>query len=126
MHPIVKRARPAVAIAACLAAAGLLGGCGGQPDPGKASAQRGHDLIVGNGCGSCHRIGGVERARGDVGPSLTEFQRKPQIAGRLANNPREVVRWLLNPQAIDPTTLMPNLGLTPKQARDITNYLYTQ
>ena len=114
------------ALTACLAAAGLLGGCGGQPDPVKASAERGHDLIVQNGCATCHRIGGVERANGDVGPSLRNFQTNPRIAGRLPNNPNEVVRWLLNPQAIDPTTIMPNLGLTPGQARDIANYLYTQ
>lgn len=114
------------ALTACVAAAGLLGGCGGQPDPVKASAERGHDLIVQNGCGTCHRIGGVERANGDVGPSLRKFQANPRLAGRLPNNPNEVVRWLLNPQAIDPTTIMPNLGLTPGQARDIANYLYTQ
>lgn len=113
-------------MAACLAGAGLLGGCGSGADPVKASAERGHDLIVENGCGSCHRIGGVERAKGEVGPSLTEFPAKPQIAGRLANNPDEVVRWLLNPQAVDPPTVMPNLGLTPEQARDIANYLYSQ
>ena len=114
------------ALTACVAAAGLLGGCGDQPDPMKASAERGHELIVQNGCGSCHRIGGVERARGDVGPSLETFRGKPQIAGRLPNDPDQVARWLLNPQAIDPTTIMPNLGLTPEQARDITNYLHTQ
>lgn len=115
------------ALAACLAAAGLLGGCGSQSDrQAKASAERGHDLIVENGCGSCHRIGGIERAKGDIGPSLETFQAKPQIAGRLPNNPDETVRWLLNPQATDPTTAMPNLGLTPEQARDIATYLYTQ
>ncbi len=114
------------AVTACLAASGLLGGCGGQPEPVKASAERGHDLIVHNGCGSCHRIGGVERANGDVGPSLRDFQANPRLAGRLPNNPDETVRWLLNPQAIDPTTIMPNLGLTPGQARDIANYLYSQ
>ncbi len=118
--------RRAAAVAACLAGAGLLGGCGSGSDPVKASAERGHDLIVENGCGSCHRIGGVERAKGEVGPSLREFPAKPQIAGRLANNPDEVVRWLLNPQAVDPPTVMPNLGLTPEQARDIANYLYSQ
>lgn len=122
----MRRSRRTAAVTACLATAGLLGGCGSQPDPQRASAERGHDLIVENGCGSCHRIGGVERARGDVGPSLKTFQAKPQIAGRLPNNPDETVRWLLNPQAIDPTTAMPNLGLTPEQARDITTYLYTQ
>ncbi len=120
------RARTA-AVTACLAAAGLLGGCGSQSDAqSKASAERGHDLIVRNGCGTCHRIGGVERAHGDVGPSLRKFQTDPRIAGRLPNKPDEVVRWLLNPQAIDPTTIMPNLGLRPEQARDIANYLYIQ
>ncbi len=114
------------AVTACLAAAGLLGACGGQSDPQKASAERGHDLIVHNGCGTCHRIGGVERANGDVGPSLRNFPANPRLAGRLPNNPDETVRWLMNPQAIDPTTVMPNLRLTPGQARDIANYLYTQ
>ena len=117
----------AAAVTVCLATAGLLGGCGGESEPlPKASSERGHDLIVAHGCGSCHRIGGVERANGDVGPSLRRFQQDHLIAGRLPNNPDEVVRWLLNPQAIDPTTPMPNLGLTPEQARDVASYLYTQ
>jgi cytochrome c len=113
--------------AAVLGLAFASGGCGEERDPlPGASAQRGHDLIVDNGCGMCHTIGGVELARGDVGPKLTNFRRKRLIAGKLPNRPEAVVRWLLDPQAVDPGTLMPNLRLTPEQARDIADYLYTQ
>lgn len=123
----MSRAGRAAAVAVCVAVAGLLAGCGSQYEAlPKANAERGRQLIVANGCGSCHRIGGVERANGDVGPSLRRFQRNALIAGEVPNKPDEVVRWLLNPQAIDPQTLMPNLRLTPDQARDIANYLYTQ
>jgi cytochrome c len=119
--------RATAAAASCLAGASLLGACGAERGPvPRASAERGHVLIVENGCGTCHTIGGVERATGDVGPRLTQFKRKRRIAGRLPNTPDAVVRWLLDPQAVDPSTLMPNLGLTPEQARDIAEYLYTQ
>jgi len=124
----MRRARVRVVGAACsLAAAALAAGCGSaRPQPPQAAAERGHELIVKNGCGSCHTIGGVERADGDVGPKLVDFRRKRRIAGKLPNRPAAVVRWLLDPQAVDPTTLMPNLHLTPQQARDIADYLYTQ
>jgi cytochrome c1 len=35
------------------------------------------------------------------------------------------VRWLVNPQAVEPATAMPNLGLSQEQAQDIAAYLYT-
>jgi cytochrome c len=124
---VIGRRRAATVAASCLAGATLLGGCGSERGPlPKASAERGHDLIVENGCGTCHTIGGVERANGDVGPRLTDFKRKRRIAGRLPNTPDAVVRWLLDPPAVDPPTLMPDLDLTPEQARDIAAYLYTQ
>lgn len=120
------RARAGVA-AACVALVAASAGCGSEPRaPREAAAERGHDLIVENGCGTCHTIGGVERADGDVGPRLVDFRRKRRIAGRLPNDPDAVVRWLLDPQAVKPNTLMPNLRLTPQQARDIAAYLYTQ
>ena len=113
----------ALALALAAAAAGCGGGEGGVPG---GSAERGRQLIAENGCGSCHRIAGIEQATGDVGPRLTDFRAKRRIARRLPNNPESVVRWLLNPQAVKPNTLMPNLRLTPEQARDIADYLYTQ
>jgi cytochrome c1 len=36
-----------------------------------------------------------------------------------------LILWLQNPQAVEPGTVMPNLGLTEIEARDIAAYLYT-
>jgi len=47
------------------------------------------------------------------------------IAGELPNVPDNLVRWIMNPPAIEPGTAMPDLGLSKQQARDIAAYLYT-
>jgi cytochrome c len=114
-------------LAASLAAgAALLGGCGeGGPVP-NASAERGRALIKQHGCGTCHTIGGIDGANGKVGPPLTNFDDNRLIAGQLPNRPENVVRWILEPRRFDPQTVMPDLGLTPEQARDIAEYFYTQ
>jgi cytochrome c1 len=90
----------------------------GNPHEGKK-------LIVSYGCGACHTIPGVYTARGLVGPPLYFYGRRTMIAGELPNQPGNLVRWLMNPPAIEPETAMPNLGLSEQQARDISAYLYT-
>jgi cytochrome c len=108
--------------------AGLLIACGSSssPLPG-ASADRGHAAIESIGCGSCHRISGVEGADGTVGPSLVNIQARRYIAGgRLANTPANAVRWIEHPQRIQPGGIMPDLGLGAGQAADIVAYLYGQ
>lgn len=109
-----------------VAAAALAGGCGEEGPIRNASAERGRALIEQNGCGTCHTIGGVDGANGKVGPPLTNFDDNRLIAGELPNRPENVVRWLLEPRAFDPQTVMPDVGLTPEQARAIADYLYTQ
>lgn len=99
----------------------LLAGCGGAGRP-----KTGHDLIVEYGCGACHTIGGVDNADAHVGPPLTHFKRGHTIAGRLPRTFADTVGWLLNPPGIKPSTDMPQLNLTPSQARAITEYLYGQ
>jgi cytochrome c len=37
-----------------------------------------------------------------------------------------MVRWIVNPPAVDSLTAMPALGVTPREARDIAAYLYRQ
>ena len=77
------------------------------------------------GCGSCHVIPGVRAATGRVGPPLTDFADRGYIAGRVRNEPNALVSWIREPQAIDPETAMPNLGVPDKDARDMAAYLYT-
>ena len=85
--------------------------------------RRGADLIVANGCGTCHAIPGIAGARGNVGPPLDHIGTRVFIAGMLRNTPDNMVAWLRNPQAIIPGNAMPNMNLSDAQARDITTYL---
>jgi cytochrome c2 len=119
--------RPALALAATALALAGCGGPGTHSDvvPG-GSPTRGHDLIVYYGCGACHVIGGVGRANGHVGPPLTHFSAKDTIAGKLANTPAQVERWIANPQKVVPGNDMPVLGVHADQLPDIVAYLYTQ
>lgn len=87
--------------------------------------QRGRELILSFGCGSCHTIPGIRTARGVVGPPLFFFARRTMIAGELPNSPDNLTRWIENPSAVEPKTAMPNLGVTDQQAHDIAAYLYT-
>ncbi|MEU9829411.1 c-type cytochrome [Micromonospora chersina] len=90
----------------------------GRPD-------RGAKLIAQYGCGSCHTIPGIERAGGLVGPPLTRFGARSYIAGELPNNADNLRRWITDPQAVEPGTAMPNLGVSAIDAQDIAAYLYT-
>jgi cytochrome c1 len=71
-------------------------------------------------------IGGIETADGHVGPTLMHFGQKQTIAGRLPATAANAQRWIQHPQELQPGTIMPDLGVTPAEARDITAYLYTQ
>ncbi len=91
---------------------------GGDPARGRAELQ-------GYGCTSCHTIAGVPGATGTVGPPLTGIGGRSMIAGRLPNNPDNMMRWIMQPQEVSPGTDMPDLGVTEASARDIAAYLYT-
>lgn len=81
--------------------------------------------IIASQCAACHTVPGVPGAHGNVGPSLKGIARRQIIAGKLANNPANMVRWLMHPQRIVPGNAMPEMGLTQDQAAKIAAYLYT-
>ncbi|OGB26125.1 MAG: cytochrome C [Burkholderiales bacterium RIFCSPLOWO2_02_FULL_57_36] len=76
-------------------------------------------------CATCHEIPGIVGANRHVGPPLNGIGSRKYIAGIISNNPENMVRWLQNPQQLDPLSAMPDLGVTEKDARDISAYLYT-
>jgi len=78
------------------------------------------------GCGGCHTARGYPQASGKVGPPLDGFGARAIIAGRLENKPDNLELWIENPQKVSPGTAMPNLGVTPGDARDIAAFLYTR
>jgi cytochrome c len=87
--------------------------------------QRGRGKILYYGCPSCHVIPGVTGANGLVGPPLTGIANRVYIAGVLPNTPENMVRWIQHPKQVDEKTAMPELNVTPSDARDIAGYLYT-
>jgi mono/diheme cytochrome c family protein len=76
-------------------------------------------------CATCHQIPGIVGASKHVGPPLEGMADRKYIAGVLPNTQENMVRWLRNPQRIDPLSAMPDLGVTEKDARDMAAYLST-
>ena len=116
-----------IAIACILAASACTGEVIGLPDErgiANTSIDNGRRLIADFGCGSCHTIPGVPGADAMAAPPLNDFYQRMVIAGRIPNTADNLAFWIQNPQGIDPQTAMPNLGVTPLQARDIAAYLY--
>jgi cytochrome c2 len=95
------------------------------PQMTEADSGHGKALMQTYGCGSCHLVPGITGATGLVGPPLTQFARRVYVAGMLRNTPDNLMNWLNDPQAIVPGNAMPNLGVTPRDARDMAAYLYT-
>jgi putative membrane protein len=91
---------------------------GGEPS-------RGPQAIKKYGCDTCHTIPGVLTADATVGPPLTQVARRSYLAGRIENTPENMIQWIRHPHAVDNRTLMPEMGVSMQDGRDITAYLYT-
>lgn len=76
-------------------------------------------------CATCHVIPGFVSAANHVGPPLNGIARRAFIGGVIANTPENMVRWLRDPQQVDPLSAMPALGLSEQDARDIAAFLST-
>lgn len=113
----------------------LLAGCGEDRPPlslrgdteqlANADPARGRQLISSQGCVACHTVPGVKGPLSQVGPPLKKVALRAYVGGVLPNTPDNLVRWLLDPPAIDPRTAMPNMGLNNAEAKDIAAYLLT-
>ena len=112
------------------AVAGLVAtaGCGadnrrsavaGDPAHGKVAIAR-------YGCPLCHTIPGIEGATAVVGPPLDHVATRPMLGGgHIPNTPENMIKWIQHPQQIDPKNVMPELGVTDPDAKDIAAYLET-
>ncbi len=87
--------------------------------------ERGWQALQTYGCHACHTIPGVPGANTHVGPPLTAWAERGYIAGMLPNTPENLFSFVQYPQAFRPGGAMPDLGVTPEDARNISAYLYT-
>jgi mono/diheme cytochrome c family protein len=102
--------------------------CGAVPSPAPVragDADRGKRALHQYACSACHTIPGVTSSSPHVGPPLAGIAGRSLIAGKLANTPDNMVRWLRHTKEVDPLTAMPEIGVTEQDARDIAAYLAT-
>ncbi|HEY3886003.1 MAG TPA: c-type cytochrome [Vicinamibacterales bacterium] len=116
-------------MAAVLSALVLSGACGTSAGSSSAlpsgNAERGKEAIARYACGACHTIPGIDGANAVVGPPLSGIAVRKTLGGHLENTPANMVKWIQHPQRIDPKNVMPELGVTDQDAKDITAFLYT-
>jgi mono/diheme cytochrome c family protein/cytochrome c551/c552 len=74
-------------------------------------------------CDTCHIIPDMVGPLTHVGPSLENWHRRKLIAGVLPNTRENLVRWIRDPQAVSPHTLMPDLDVSEAHAHTMARYL---
>ena len=95
-----------------------------EPDATDPDAVAGQGLFRAKGCASCHAVQGF--AAGAVGPDLTHLQQRKVFAGALFElNEKNLRRWLRDPPAEKPGSIMPNLNLTEEEITSLIAYLDT-
>ena len=94
---------------------------------GPGDSDVGKGLILSKGCVACHAIEGVPGAVGTIGPNLTGLASRPTIVeGALAFSEENLAKWLQDPQAVKPETLMVvPVPLSDQDIRDLVSYLVT-
>ena len=93
----------------------------GDPNNGK-------ELFAAKGCIACHVAPGVPGATGTIGPNLRGIgdpSKRPELAGNVPNTADNLRRWIRDPAAVKPGTMMPNLNLTEKETDDLLALLAT-
>jgi len=91
--------------------------------PTDPTALEGRQVFQTKGCTACHTINGTQ-AQGKVGPNLTHIASRGVIAGAiLENNAVDLRRWLADPPALKPGSIMPNLGLNDHELDVLVAYL---
>jgi cytochrome c2 len=87
-------------------------------------AEIGQVLFVAKGCSTCHRHPAVAGSRsiGVIGPGSAVAQTAPPLPNALLTA-EYLRRWLSDPKAVKPTTLMPDLGLKQNEVEALTAFL---
>lgn len=106
----------------------LVAGCAAMPlarsqQVGSGEPAIGKQLLTDYGCVGCHVVPGVRAEPAYVGPPLDHWGKRSYIAGALTNNQENLVRWIVDPQDVEPGTAMPDLDVNERDAVNISAYL---
>jgi cytochrome c oxidase subunit 2 len=90
----------------------------------RGDAAGGAALFRSKGCSGCHTVEGY--SAGTLGPNLTHLQQRSVFAGAMFDlDDRNLRKWLRDPPAEKPGSLMPNLDLTEDEITKLIAYLDT-
>ena len=89
------------------------------------TAEGGRALFISKACTGCHTIQGMIEAQGQVGPELTHAVSNSLIAGVLPNTEENLKKWLKDPTAVKPETIMPDQSLTDSEIDALIAFLRT-
>ncbi|ASN05884.1 cytochrome c oxidase subunit II [Virgibacillus necropolis] len=86
------------------------------------TAQQGQALFQESNCMGCHAIGSSPV---QVGPNLTNFGERTQVAGILDYNKENLISWIMDPESIKPGNKMTGKypDLSEEEASKIADYL---
>ncbi len=103
----------------------LLAGCQDKPPPagGQGDPERGRVALAQHASRACHMIPGITGPETYVGRPLADLAERRFIAGSLPNTQANLVRWIRDPQSIDPNTAMPAMGVSERDALDMSAWL---
>jgi cytochrome c2 len=90
---------------------------------GLPSRDRGDLLLRQYACHACHRIEGVVGPHTHVGPEIIDWRSRKYIAGVIPNTFENLTRWIIEPDAMKPGTLMPDMDVPPAHAREMARFL---
>jgi cytochrome c oxidase subunit 2 len=76
--------------------------------------------IFANKCLQCHAVSSENKG---LFPNLDNFANRTTLAGFRPNNEEWLRKWLIDPQAVKPGNMMPNVGLTDNEVTELVNYL---
>jgi len=96
---------------------------GAPSDDGELEAA--YTLFKSKGCIGCHMAPGIPEAKGTIGPDLEGLASRGQVAGVLDLNLANLTKWIQNPPAIKPGTVMPALGLSDADVKTLVVWLLT-
>lgn len=88
-------------------------------------AEEGRTVFLHNACINCHTVAGTV-ATGRFGPDLTHLASRDTIAaGAIQNTPEDIRKWIEDPDAMKPGSLMPSMHLNDHDLDVLTAYLTT-
>jgi cytochrome c len=101
----------------------FVSGCSTAPP--RAAHSSATEAMIHYGCPTCHVIPGIPGAVGKVGPSLAALAQRSYVAGVLPNTPENLEQWVMHPQKFQPGIAMPEMNVSPEDARRIATFLET-